>query len=104
MIILDTSVISVLMRDAPDQKIKPWVSRKKPIHLGLSAITTAEIQRGLARLPMGKRRCRLTANFSHFVAESFRGRVISFDENATRIYGEIAAKFESEGLNTMQLI
>ena len=100
MIILDTNVISELMREVPNQKVTKWMTTKKPLYLGLSTITIAEIQRGLARLPMGKRRSRLTASFTSFVTEAFSGRIFSFDEDAAWIYGEIAAKRESEGFNT----
>lgn len=99
-IILDTNVISELMREAPDQKVTAWIDTKKPLYLGLTTITIAEIQRGLIRLPMGKRRARLTTSFTSFVKEAFSGRIFSFDEDAAWIYGEIAAKCESKGLNT----
>ncbi len=100
MIILDTNVISELMREEPHPKVKEWISTQKPIHLGLNVITIAEIQRGLARLPKGKRRSMLETNFTNFVTEAFGGRIFSFDEDVAYIYGDIAAKREKEGFNT----
>lgn len=100
MIILDTNIISELMRELPDANVRQWISTQKPIHLGITTITIAEIQRGLMRLPMGKRRIRLTAGFTDFVTEAFSGRIFSFDEEAAYSYGEIAAKCETSGFNT----
>lgn len=100
MIILDTNIISELMRELPDANVRQWISTQKPIHLGIATITIAEIQRGLMRLPMGKRRIRLAAGFTDFVTEAFSGRIFSYDEEAAYRYGEIAAKCESSGINT----
>ncbi len=100
MIILDTNVISELMHEVPDSSVKAWVSRQKSIYLGSTTITIAEIQRGLARSPVGKRRSQLTVSFANFVAEAFSGRIYTFDEDAAWLYGDIAAKCESEGINT----
>ncbi|MBX3617057.1 type II toxin-antitoxin system VapC family toxin [Nitrosomonas sp.] len=100
MIVLDTNVISELMREQPDANVKRWIKAQKPIHLAITAITIAEIQRGLARLPEGKRRTQLTVNFLNFIAEAFSGRIFPFDEEAVYRYGEIAAACESSGINT----
>lgn len=100
MIILDTNIISELMRELPDANVRQWISTQKPIYLGITTITIAEIRRGLMRLPMGKRRARLTASFTDFVTEAFSGRIFSFDEEAAYSYGEIAAQCETGGFNT----
>lgn len=100
MIILDTNVISELMREEPHIKVKEWVAAHKPTDLSLTTIAIAEIQRGLSRLPKGKRRNTLKNNFSTFVTEAFSGRIYSFDEEAAYIYGDIAAKREKDGFNT----
>jgi len=100
MIILDTNVVSELMREEPHKNVKEWVNKQKPIHLALTAIAIAEIQRGLTRLPKGRRRSKLEANFATFVSEAFGGRIFSFDEDAAYIYGDIATKREAEGFNT----
>ena len=100
MIILDTNVISELMREEPHKNVKAWIAVHKPANLSLTTIAIAEIQRGLARLPKGKRRNLLGNNFSIFVKDAFGGRILSFDEKAAYIYGGIAAKREKEGFNT----
>ena len=100
MIILDTNVISELMREEPHKNVKEWVAAHKPTDLSLTTIAIAEIQKGLARLAKGKRRNTLENNFSIFVAEAFNDRIYSFDEEAAYIYGEIVEKREKEGFNT----
>jgi len=99
MIILDTNIISELMRAAPDPAVKEWIGHQKPVHLGLSTITLAEIQRGLVRLLSGKRRSRLEENFAQFLAKAFNGRIFSFDEDAAHLYGELTAKREKAGFH-----
>ena len=100
MIILDTNVVSELMREKPHENVKAWIAAQKPSDLSLTTITIAEIQRGLARLPKGKRRNALERSFSAFITEAFSGRIFSFDEEAAYIYGIVAAKREKEGFNT----
>lgn len=97
--ILDTNVISELMREEPDQKVFRWVELQSIESLGVSVITLAEIGWGLKRLPKGRRRERLESRFSEFVSKGFRGRVYSFDESAASRYGELAARREAAGLH-----
>ncbi len=97
--ILDTNVISELMRKAPDAKVSRWVEAQAVESLGVSVITLAEIGRGLQRLPMGRRRDELESRFSEFIEKGFRGRVFAFDENAASRYGGIAAGREAAGLH-----
>ncbi len=100
MIILDTNVISELMREKPHENVKAWIAAHKPANLSLTTIVIAEIQRGLVRLPKGRRRKTLESNFSTFITDAFSDRIFSFDEEAAYIYGGIAAKREKEGFST----
>jgi len=97
MIILDTNVISELMRKEPDLNVQKWINSQKPINLAVSTINIAEIQKGLKRLPQGKRREKLENNFNNFIKDAFSGRIFSFDEKAAYLFGDIAAKREKEG-------
>lgn len=99
MIILDTNVISEVMREAPDKRVVSWLGRQKSLHLAVTTITIAEIQRGLKRLPARKRRKQLEANFAEFIARGFQGRVLPFDEPAARVYGDVCALREAKGLH-----
>ena len=98
MIVLDTKVISEVMREAPEERVSQWLARQKALHLAVTTITIAEIQRGLQRLPTGKRRQRLESSFEEFIAQGFDGRVLAFDEAAASIYGEVCAMREKKGL------
>lgn len=100
MIILDTNVLSELMREEPNPTVEAWVRSQNASRLALTTVTLAEIQRGLFRLPKGKRRQRLETNFASFINSAFQGRLYSFDAKAAFIYGEISAKREQEGFNT----
>lgn len=80
MIVLDTNVISEIMRETPDERVMAWLGRQKTLHLAVTTLTLAEIQRGLKRLPAGARRRKLEANFAEFIARGFEGRILSFDE------------------------
>ena len=99
MIILDTNVIWELMREKPQTKVTQWISQQKAIHLYITAITIAEIKRGLARLPAGQRRTRLESNFSEFLITGFDGRILSFDQEAAQLYGDITTMREKAGLH-----
>lgn len=100
MIVLDTNVISELMRESPDKTVLAWFARQKPTNLVITAIAIAEIQRGIQRLPAGKRQQQLAQNFADFIENAFGGRILPFDENAACIYGDIASEREKAGFNT----
>jgi predicted nucleic acid-binding protein len=99
MILLDTNVISELMRETPDMSVALWISARKPMHFGVTTISIAEIMRGLERLPKGKRRSTLKTNFDSFVNQAFGNRVFTFDEEAAHLYGMVAMKREKAGLH-----
>jgi len=98
MIILDTNVISELMKEQPDSQVKQWIGSQKPKDLALTPIGIAEITRGLSRLPKGKRRDILEQNFTAFVHDAFGGRIFPFDEEAALFYGGLSAMREQAGM------
>jgi len=89
MILLDTNVISAVMMPAPPRPGLQWLNDQDTLGLFLSSITLAEIGYGLRVLPDGRRRRDLEDRFASFVAAGFEQRVLSFDERAARLYGEI---------------
>ncbi|MEE4639952.1 MAG: type II toxin-antitoxin system VapC family toxin [Wenzhouxiangella sp.] len=99
MIVLDTNVISELMRPAPDDGVKAWIAAKAPLDLAITTITVAEIRRGIVRLPNGRKRERLEEKFSAFVEEAFAGRLLVFDQSAAYACGEVSADRERKGLH-----
>ena len=98
MIILDTNVVSELMRPAPNEAVTSWVKGYSLSSFALTSITIAEIQRGLSRLPLGKRRTLLTQKFEALLLRGFSGRVLSFDLRSANLYGKICLLREQEGL------
>ena len=74
MIILDTNVISELMRPAPDGGVTAWIAAKDRLDPAITTITVAAIRRGIMHLPNGRQRKRLEEKFSAFVEEVFAGQ------------------------------
>ncbi len=99
MIVLDTNVISELMRPAPDAGVTAWLAAQDPLDLATTTITIAEIQRGIVRLPNGRQRKSLEERFSAFVEEAFPGRLLAFDRDAAYACGEVSAARERKGLH-----
>ncbi len=97
MILLDTNVISAVMMPAPPRPVLQWLNDQDTLGLFLSSITLAEIGYGLRVLPDGRRRRDLEDRFARFVAAGFEQRVLSFDEKAARLYGEIMANRKQLG-------
>lgn len=97
MIIVDTNVVSELMRAEPSPSVLGWVSAQEPRELRITAITVAEILYGIERLPTGKRKAALRGAavdiFSRFAAE-----VLPFDAAAAAVYPEIVDLRDRQGL------
>lgn len=91
MIILDTNVLSELMRPAPSGAVMGWVAAQPVAGLFTTAITQAEILFGLALLPEGRRRSGLLVAAGQMFAEDFAGRVLSFDAMAAEAFAPVAA-------------
>jgi predicted nucleic acid-binding protein len=91
MILLDTNVLSELMRLAPDASVERWLASQPASSVFISAITEAELRYGLALLPLGKRRTSLTAVMEDMLSEDFNGRILPFDRAAALAFADIAA-------------
>ncbi len=91
MFVLDTNVISELMRDSPHQKVLAWIDDQLTSALFVTAITEAEIRTGIALLPTGKRRRGLSTAAERTFEMLFSERVLAFDSEAARDYAEIVS-------------
>ncbi|MBP2310749.1 type II toxin-antitoxin system VapC family toxin [Azospirillum soli] len=91
MVILDTNVLSELMRPAPSAEVLRWVAGRPATGLFTTTITQAEILFGLALLPEGRRRGDLLAVAGQMFAEDFAGRILPFDGAAAEAFAPIAA-------------
>ena len=97
MVVIDTNVVSELMRQTPAPAVMAWFSRQHSADLYLTAVSEAELRAGAAILPAGRRRDRLAAEVDAVVREDFAGRVLPFDSAAARAYAAIAVSRRSVG-------
>jgi len=91
MIIIDTNVVSELMRARPDPAVLAWFAERDADTLFLTAISEAELRTGAAILPAGQRRDHLVGAIDAMIDQDFAGRILPFDSPAARSYAEIAA-------------
>ncbi len=96
MIVLDTDVVSELMRPSRDPAVVTWLGQQTRGSLVTTAITVAEIRFGLARLPDGRRATELR-QLADEVLGAFPGQVLPFDTAAAALYDDIAAARERGG-------
>ena len=98
MILLDTNVVSELMRPVPDPKVRAWLDGLGATPLVTSAVTIAEIVFELARLLDCKRRSDLMERFETLILGPPTLPVLGLDERAGRLAGEFRALRKSLGL------
>lgn len=91
MILLDTNVISEMMKANPDAGVKKWLGAQPETTVFISSITEAELHYGTAILPAGRRRTNIEAEIASVLAEYFAERTLPFDSAAAVAYGAIAA-------------
>lgn len=96
MILLDTNVISEAMKPAPDPAVRHWLDEQAAETLHLSSVTIAELTFGIGALPRGHRKDRLTAALDGVLA-IFGDRILPFDTQAARRYGDLAVKARAAG-------
>ena len=97
MVIVDTNVASELMRPAPAQAVRDWVSSQAAGELCTTAITVAEIRYGLARLAEGRRKDRLQAAADE-VFTTFSEYILPFDASAAVHYALIVSHRDDIGI------
>ena len=97
MILLDTNVVSELMRPAPAPRVDQWIAGQEPGTMALSVITLAEILYGIERLPDGRRRTDLAARFRLFLELGFGGVVHPVDPGTAEHYAAIRAARDAAG-------
>ncbi len=97
---LDTNILSELMRVPCDANVLHWIDGQPGQHLFTTAVTVMEIRHGLARLPDGQRRAGLEWRFGRLLAERFTARVLAFDQAAAEQAGLLLAAREAQGRPT----
>ena len=96
-VLLDTNVVSELMRRTPDPAVAMWAAGQPLESLFFSAVGEAELRYGAAVLPAGQRRETLVSDIERMLDEAFENRVLPFDSSAARAYADIAAMRRSAG-------
>jgi predicted nucleic acid-binding protein len=96
MIILDTNVVSELMRPNPDPQVLRWLEQQPHEHLDTTAVSVAEIQYGLCRLPEGRRRDQLAAAAGDIFG-GFARQILPFSHTAALEYGALVAERDRAG-------
>jgi predicted nucleic acid-binding protein len=97
MIILDTNVLSALMRTVPDAHVVAWLDRQPAESVWITSITLFEAYLGLALLPSGRRRRTLEAAFARLLQEDLENRVLDFDSAAATEAASLAAARQKKG-------
>jgi predicted nucleic acid-binding protein len=97
-ILLDTNVLSELVRPEPDQGVLDWLDALDAGRVATSAITVAELLYGVARLPEGRRKQRLAAAIGELIDQDLAGRVHPFDKPAAQHYGQLVDERERAGM------
>lgn len=97
MILLDTNVLSALMRREADPVVVAWLDAQPPESIWTTAITVFEIRFGLEVLAKGRRRKALEEAFASALDEDFDGRVLAFDRPAADAAAAIAARRRQAG-------
>lgn len=97
MFILDTNVVSELMKAEPFPAVFAWASGHPPADLFTTTITMAEVLYGIERLPQGKRREQLLREAESTFVEDFAGRILPFDESSARMFAIVATQRRADG-------
>jgi predicted nucleic acid-binding protein len=97
MIILDTNVLSELMRANPDENVLAWLDSQNSQDLYTTAITVAELLYGVARLAHGRRKTALRGAIETMLDGELAGKILPFDGDSARRYAMLVAECESHG-------
>ncbi|MFO7605133.1 MAG: type II toxin-antitoxin system VapC family toxin [Desulfurivibrionaceae bacterium] len=95
--LLDTCVISELIKKSPSPKVVKWFSRIEETSLFISVLTIGEIHKGIEKLPKSKKKEKLHKWVNHDLQERFKNRIIDFDLQTATVWGQIQAHPETSG-------
>jgi toxin FitB len=95
-IILDTNILSALMRQTPDKNVVSWLDVQPRTSIWTTSVTVFEVQFGLQIMPEGKRRTALTRSFERLL-EKLDNRIVPFDAAAAQKAGDLMAARHRNG-------
>jgi predicted nucleic acid-binding protein len=94
--LLDTCVVIEFLNDTPDIHVHRWLGTRKSRDLFMSAMTWAELERGIVRLSKSKRKSELEYWFQRLEA-GFEDRVLAFDKNVAQCWAQMVVDVEKKG-------
>jgi toxin FitB len=97
MIVLDTNVVSELMRPAPNLGVLRWLDRQARSSIWITSVNVFELRFGLQTMPVGKRQAALNAWFEKWLVEVVQQRILAYDEAAARMASDVAAQRAKKG-------
>ncbi|MBJ7415898.1 MAG: type II toxin-antitoxin system VapC family toxin [Niveispirillum sp.] len=97
MFVLDTNVISELMRPAGSDRVFNWISRQSPALLFTTSVTQAEIFFGLSIMPDGRRKDLLMKAAQTMFVQDFAERILPFDMASSLVYADIRSRRQQTG-------
>ena len=95
--LLDTSVISELVKKNPHDRVLDWIGRQDEASLFLSVLTLGELEKGVAKLAASARKTKLLSWVRRDLAERFSGRLLPIDMHVAARWGQIAGESERRG-------
>lgn len=95
--LLDTCVISEMVKPSPDKKLIRWVENEPSTSLFLSVITIGEIRKGLSKLPASRKKEKLTI-WLNTLLEEYSDRILAIDLTVAENWGEMQGRAEKEGV------
>lgn len=93
---MDTCVLSELVKPEPEARVLAWINTRRETELHVAAMTLAELQRGVSRLPASRRKSEL-ADWLDRLRLGFAGRVLPFTIDTAAYWGEMCARVEAKG-------
>ncbi len=97
MILLDTNVLSAIVKPIPEVVVAAWLDRQSRHGIWTSTISIFAIEYGLSLMPDGRRRTHLESAFARLLEEEFRGKIANFDSRAAIEAGKLMAQRKREG-------
>lgn len=96
--LLDTNIISELIKNQPNAKVVQWVDEQDPTRMYLSVITIGEIRKGIEKLPASERKVTLQMWLASQLLVRFDGRIAPITTSVMLRWGELTGQLETKGV------
>jgi predicted nucleic acid-binding protein len=96
--LLDTNVVSELIKKQPDPKVVQWIDEQDSARLYLSVLTIGEIRKGIEQLPPSPRKDNIAAWLSSHLLVRFNGRILAITTDVMLRWGELTGRLEPAGI------